>query len=169
MTDMTAFLANLLTDRATPKLSNEEFFAGMLKMSDMRIQRMLDEQPLDECGWRDLEYLETLCGGHTQTPLMVETAAAIVKERADRLTAAQNGPAFAPKTYVEVIAVNKLHNRATSAPLPIGIRGRVVGMVVPENDAQVGLVQVRFPPKPLGYSGREHVNYYVPNVCLKAC
>lgn len=159
-----AFLASVL---AQPRLTAEE---SMVAMQNMRDQTIRDElnAPISEMGSRDLLYLRRLCDRSTPTALMIETLGEVNKVIADRLAARRDGPTFAPKTRVMVTAIDFSHNPACSAPLPIGVVGRVVEMIEPENDEQIGLVQVRFPPKPLGYSGQAHVSYVVPNTCLAA-
>jgi hypothetical protein len=117
------------------------------------------------------------------TPFIAETADAVAKERADRLEAARNGPVFERGQVVTLTSLPLAHPQAGSPMPPLGIRGKVVRMLSPDDDRSLGFVHVRFPAAALGYGvdGDEEdvqaedidlddpssgMNYGIPNIHL---
>ncbi len=146
-----------------------DIVADMQAHHELRVREELNRKPINVRSFSELKRLSDLTGS-LATKYLREIDLTIKTERDQRIAAARAGPVFRGRDIVEVCAPVMVWNNAMSPRPPVGLQGRVVRMVkqcIPECDDQIGLVQVSFPPGPLGYKGRGNVNYYVPNVVLR--
>ncbi len=148
--------------------SVEEMIQEMNNFRDASIREFIERKPIDTLDFYDLDFILDQTDRYRSSFYMIEINNLVRKARDDLIEAGRNGPQFVRGQIVEVAHEIKIHNKATSVKPPVRLRGRVVEMIDPTTPEQIGLVSVKFPPKPLGYSGREHVHYCLRNTDLKA-
>ncbi len=165
--DIDAWLEQVSKKLNEPQPTAEERYAEMKKHWDDDLRDRIERTPLTTMPWRDLENMP-IHHCH-KSDYQISIMAQVQAEMAARIEAGKNGPVFKKGDYVEVCGDIQPFNKAGAAKPSIGMRARVVAMLDYSADpSRTGLVHVRIKPSLLGYSGREHVSYVIPNVFLKA-